>query len=81
MHEGVVVEWYVSVGDVLAEGAALAAIETDKFATDLECPAHGRLTEILVEGGVTAQVGDVLARLEMQECADASARRGRGGSW
>jgi pyruvate/2-oxoglutarate dehydrogenase complex dihydrolipoamide acyltransferase (E2) component len=56
--------WQKAVGDSVMEGEVIAEIETDKANVDLEMPATGRLTEILVEAGTDAKVGTVLARYE-----------------
>src|SRR5918995_332066 len=41
----------------------IASISTDKIDTDVESPATGRVTEILVEVGATVEVGTVMARI------------------
>ena len=56
--------WLKAVGDTVMEGEVIAELETDKANVDLEMPATGRLTEILVEAGTDAKVGTVLARYE-----------------
>ena len=53
-----------AVGDTVMEGEVIAEIETEKANVDLEAPASGRLTEILVQAGSEAKVGTVLATLE-----------------
>jgi pyruvate/2-oxoglutarate dehydrogenase complex dihydrolipoamide acyltransferase (E2) component len=63
MQEGVIVEWSVEVGDEVAEGDALAAVETEKIEADIEAPAAGTVVEILVPEGEAAQVGALVARL------------------
>jgi pyruvate/2-oxoglutarate dehydrogenase complex dihydrolipoamide acyltransferase (E2) component len=64
MQEGVIVEWSVAVGDTVAEGDALAAVETEKVEADIESPAAGVVVGLLVEEGESADVGAVVARLE-----------------
>ncbi len=56
--------WLKAVGDTVMEGEVIAEIETEKANVDLEMPAAGRLTEILVEAGADAVVGTVLATYE-----------------
>ena len=56
--------WLKAVGDSIMEGEVIAEIETEKANVDLEMPATGRLTEILVEAGSEAKVGTVLATYE-----------------
>ena len=69
MTEGQVAEWRRAPGESFAAGDVLVVIETDKIANDLEAPAAGRLTEILVEAGQTVPVGAPLARWEPAEGA------------
>jgi len=56
--------WLKGVGDTVMEGEIIAEIETEKANVDLEMPATGRLTEILIEAGTDAKVGTVLARYD-----------------
>ena len=46
MERGKVVEWYVSEGGEVVEGAPLFAVETDKAVVDVEAPAGGVLLRI-----------------------------------
>lgn len=62
--EARVSSWLKSVGDMALEGEVIAELETEKANVDLEMPATGRLTEILVEAGSEAKVGAVLATYE-----------------
>ncbi len=62
--EARVSNWLKAVGDTVMEGEVIAEIETEKANVDLEMPATGRLTEIVVEAGSEAKVGTVLARYE-----------------
>lgn len=64
MAEGALVEWYVNVGDRVSVGMPLAAIETDKLATVLECPASGLVAELFVTPGTIAHIGQRLAAID-----------------
>ena len=46
MERGKVVEWYISEGGEVVEGAPLFAVETDKAVVDVEAPAGGVLLRI-----------------------------------
>jgi pyruvate/2-oxoglutarate dehydrogenase complex dihydrolipoamide acyltransferase (E2) component len=61
--EGTVVEWKKQPGDWVEADEIIASISTDKIDTDVESPATGRVTEILVEVGTTVEVGTVMARI------------------
>ena len=62
--EARVSSWLKNVGDAVMEGEVVAEIETEKANVDLEAPASGRITEILVPAGTDAKVGTVLATFE-----------------
>jgi len=59
-----ILEWYVTVGDVVAEGQPLCAIETDKVNVDLPSPEAGTVREILVEEGADVAIGTVVLLLD-----------------
>lgn len=59
--------WHVTVGDRTKLGDPIAEIETDKVEYDLESPASGTITEILVDAGDEVAPGEVLARLQEDE--------------
>jgi pyruvate/2-oxoglutarate dehydrogenase complex dihydrolipoamide acyltransferase (E2) component len=61
--EGTVVEWKKQPGDWIEADEIIASISTDKIDTDVESPATGRVTEILVDVGATVEVGTVMARI------------------
>src|ERR671917_599720 len=61
--EGTLVEWRKQVGDWVEADEVICAISTDKIDTDVEAPATGRVTEILVQVGETVEVGVVLATI------------------
>jgi pyruvate dehydrogenase E2 component (dihydrolipoamide acetyltransferase) len=65
MVEGTVSEWHKEVGDRVVEGEDIAEISTDKVDSPLESPCSGTLVEIVVQAGDDAEVGDVLAYVEL----------------
>lgn len=64
MQEAEVAEWLVAVGDTVTEGQPVVRVESDKVDAEVEAPAAGRIAEILVPDGESAEVGAVLARIE-----------------
>jgi 2-oxoglutarate dehydrogenase E2 component (dihydrolipoamide succinyltransferase) len=62
--EGTVSRWLKRTGERVRKGEPLVEIETDKVNSELEAPADGVLTEILVPEGETVEVGKVIARIE-----------------
>src|SRR5256886_13884445 len=61
MTEGTLVAWKKKKGDKVSAGDVLAEIETDKATMEWESPEDGTLTEIYVEEGGKANVGDKIA--------------------
>lgn len=63
MTEGQVAEWMFGEGEQVNEGEVLFLLEADKSANEVEAPATGKL-RILVEEGVTKQVGEILGYID-----------------
>ncbi|HEY4991846.1 MAG TPA: biotin/lipoyl-containing protein, partial [Nakamurella sp.] len=57
LTEAEVLGWRVEVGDSLAVNQVMVEIETAKAAVELPSPFAGRVHALLVEPGVTVQVG------------------------
>jgi pyruvate dehydrogenase E2 component (dihydrolipoamide acetyltransferase) len=66
MTEGSVVQWPIEEGSRFAAGDVYVVVETDKVENEIEAPASGRLTKILVPTGETVPVGTVLAEWEAE---------------
>jgi pyruvate dehydrogenase E2 component (dihydrolipoyllysine-residue acetyltransferase) len=56
--------WLKAVGDTVRRGEPIAEIETDKATVEMEALSDGTLVEIVVEAGVEAAVGEVIAYLD-----------------
>ncbi|MCR6492748.1 2-oxo acid dehydrogenase subunit E2 [Cellulomonas sp. P24] len=57
LTEAEIVSWSVAVGDTVAVNQALVEIETAKSIVELPSPFAGVVAELLVETGVTVEVG------------------------
>src|SRR4051812_9051506 len=62
--EGTIADWKKKPGDWIERDETIVEISTDKIETEIPSPVSGRVTEILVEVGVTVPVGEVLARID-----------------
>ena len=62
--EGTVLEWHVSVGDVVEEGQTLVEVSTDKVDAEVPAPRAGRITKLCAEPDDEVAVGDPLAELD-----------------
>ena len=67
---GVVRNWFVAVGDQVAEGDPLVELETDKVAVEVPAPQSGTLTEIALNSDAEAPPGALLGKLDIS-AADA----------
>lgn len=61
MQEAEIMEVHVAVGQTVAEGDPIVAVETDKVETDVESPYAGVIAEVRVQAGDVVPVGAVLA--------------------
>jgi pyruvate dehydrogenase E2 component (dihydrolipoamide acetyltransferase) len=61
MAAGTLATWHAAEGDLVAKGAALFDIETDKAAMEVEAPASGRLMRISAVPGQVVPVGTPVA--------------------
>ena len=71
--EGTLSKWLKKVGDEIKRDEPIFEISTDKVDAEIPAPAAGVLAEILVKEGETVAVQTVVARLETEKGAAASA--------
>jgi pyruvate/2-oxoglutarate dehydrogenase complex dihydrolipoamide acyltransferase (E2) component len=64
MNEGTIIKWLKAVGDRIEAGEPLVEIETAKSTQELEAPAAGVVTEILLGEGEDAEVRTHIATIE-----------------
>jgi len=64
MEEGLVSSWKVTEGQTVEEGQIVLEIETDEAMAEVESPASGTLTKILVQEGETVPINTPLAMIE-----------------
>lgn len=72
MHEAEIVEWLIKPGDTLKLDQTMVKVETDKAIVEIPSPIAGRVSEIRVQGGQVAKVGDVLVVFETPSHGDPS---------
>ena len=71
--EGEVVEWMVSVGDVVKEDNPILSVMTDKATVEIPSPVDGKVTKIIGEPGDILPVGEVCIEFEVDGAGNASA--------
>jgi 2-oxoglutarate dehydrogenase E2 component (dihydrolipoamide succinyltransferase) len=64
ISEATIAQWLKKPGDAVRQDEAIASLETDKVAVELNAPVAGVLTAISVEAGATVKVGAVVAQIE-----------------
>jgi multifunctional 2-oxoglutarate metabolism enzyme len=65
--EGTILEWRVKVGDFIKVDDTIVEISTDKVDLELPSPASGTVSEILMQEGDTVTVGQVIARISVND--------------
>ena len=56
--------WHKDIGEPVSKGEDIVTITTPKVSMELEAPANGTLTKIIVEEDEIATVGSVLAIID-----------------
>src|SRR5512141_2249156 len=69
LTEAEVLNWRVAVGDMLTVNQVMVEIETAKAAVELPSPFAGRVHALLVEPGVTVQVGTPIITVDTDPAA------------
>lgn len=64
IEEGTIVRWLKRVGDKVEQGEPIAEIETAKATQEMEAPASGTLTQILLDEGESAAVNTEIGIIE-----------------
>lgn len=67
MDQGKLLEWHITVGDVINKGDLIAVVETQKAAVEIESFRSGTVTELIAQVGDIIPVGQVIARLDLAE--------------
>lgn len=71
--EATVAKWFKKVGDAVKADEPLVELETDKVTVEVNAPAAGALTEILVKEGASVEVGALLGKIEAGAAGKAAA--------
>ncbi|MFD1361338.1 2-oxoglutarate dehydrogenase complex dihydrolipoyllysine-residue succinyltransferase [Lentibacillus salinarum] len=71
--EGTISQWLVNKGDKVEKGDAVVELETDKVNVEVNTDYAGVITEIIHEEGADVEVGDVIANVDENGEAGASA--------
>lgn len=74
--DGRILKWHKKPGDKVAKDEILFEISTDKVDTEVPSAEGGILAEVMFNEGDTANVGDVVARIETDE-SQAKVKQGK----
>lgn len=66
VSEATITKWVKAIGDWIDEDEPVVEIATDKVDSDVPSPVAGTLSKILFEENQVAQVGDVIAWIEIE---------------
>jgi len=64
MQEGTISSWLKGPGDRVVEGDVLATVETEKVTGEIQSPATGVLSEILIPAQATVATGTLIAYID-----------------
>ena len=64
IDEGTIIRWTKSEGETVTAGELLVEVETAKATVEIEAPANGVLTSILVREGASVEVNTVLGEID-----------------
>ncbi len=73
VFEGTVARWLVSEGEMVEVDQPMVEVTTDKVDAEIPAPCAGMIEQILVAEGDVIEIGAVLARIEPDAKADATA--------
>ncbi|MET0966083.1 MAG: dihydrolipoamide acetyltransferase family protein [Nakamurella sp.] len=71
LTEAEILGWQVEVGDLLTVNQVMVEIETAKAAVELPSPFAGRVHQLLVQPGVTVQVGTPIITIDTDPSGEA----------
>ncbi|MEY3719794.1 MAG: 2-oxoglutarate dehydrogenase complex dihydrolipoyllysine-residue succinyltransferase [Pseudomonadota bacterium] len=71
--EATLLQWHKKAGEAVARDENLIDIETDKVVLELPAPAQGVIVEIIKGDGSTVVAGEIIARIDTEATASASA--------
>ena len=66
MTEGTVTKWLKAVGESVKEDEVIAEVEAAKATIEIEAPASGVLSSIMVKEDETVPVGSTLATIDTE---------------
>lgn len=64
IHEGEIVKWFVKPGDEIEEDDVLCEVQNDKAVVEIPSPVKGKVTELKVDEGTVATVGQTIITLD-----------------
>ncbi|QMT30935.1 2-oxoglutarate dehydrogenase complex dihydrolipoyllysine-residue succinyltransferase [Alysiella filiformis] len=73
ISEGTLLSWHKKVGETVARDEVLVDIETDKVVLEVPAPQAGVLVEIIVQDGETVTTQQLLAKIDTEAQAGATA--------
>src|SRR5690625_895340 len=64
--ESSIVFWHKQVGDTIQKDDILVEVQTEKAVTEIEAENDGVMSEIIVQRGEVATVGDILCTIDRE---------------
>lgn len=73
--EAVIGKWLKKEGDAVAQDEAIAELETDKVAMEVNAPASGTLAKVKAKEGDTVEIGALIAQIDPSGDATATSTK------
>jgi 2-oxoglutarate dehydrogenase E2 component (dihydrolipoamide succinyltransferase) len=74
--EATIAQWLKNAGDSVERDEPIAELETDKVTLEVNAPASGTLSEVIVSEGDTVEVGTLIGRIVEGQAAPADSEGG-----
>ncbi|WP_017187094.1 dihydrolipoamide acetyltransferase family protein [Alkalibacillus haloalkaliphilus] len=70
IHEGEIAKWFIKPGDEIQEDDVLCEVQNDKAVVEIPSPVEGTVSDVLVDEGEVATVGDTIVKIDAEGYED-----------
>ncbi|NIK13346.1 2-oxo acid dehydrogenase subunit E2 [Alkalibacillus almallahensis] len=70
IHEGEIAKWFIKAGDEIQEDDVLCEVQNDKAVVEIPSPVEGTVSDVHVDEGEVATVGQVIVTIDAEGYED-----------
>ncbi|MDQ0160091.1 dihydrolipoamide acetyltransferase family protein [Alkalibacillus salilacus] len=70
IHEGEIAKWFINAGDEIQEDDVLCEVQNDKAVVEIPSPVEGTVSDVHVDEGEVATVGQVIVTIDAEGYED-----------